>query len=137
MAKTINVKLTQIIFSDYPNLTMGVNDLAKEAGTLTFEGDFTNRLAGATGSILSPNLYVVGTMSFKALKTSPQTLEFWKQIQKTTILEGTATFNGDFAFEATARQLDVSVGEISADGSQAFVEVVIKGDFTINAQTVI
>lgn len=131
----MNIRLTEILFSDYPNLTLTVEDLTSEVATLTWQGDATNRLEGAVSSIRSPRFYVVGSISAKISKESPRALEFWKQFKKNTILTGTATFNADVEdIEGSFTKLDLMVGEVNGDGNNPALEVIIRGDLTINKE---
>lgn len=129
----MNIKLTELIFSDYPNLTLSIDDLTSEVATLTWEGEATNRLSGAMSSIRSPRFFVVGSISAKISKESPRALEFWKQFKKNTILTGTATFNADVEdLEGSLTKLDLMVGEVNGDGNNPALEVIIRGDLAIN-----
>lgn len=135
---SIDVRLTSIIFSDYPNLTLTTEDFTSEVANLSWNGDFVNRMEGLTGSILSSKLYVVASLSIKVSKESPRVLEFWKQAQNNCKLTGTATFSADIeGLETLMRKIDVSFEDIGADGNTPALGVVIRGDYLINKELVV
>lgn len=133
----INKAISNIVFSNYPQLTLLAKDLAEEMITLTVDDDFSNRLRGATSSVISPNPYAVSTVSARVLTTSPQCNALIAQCEASNTLDGNVVFTDPTKKKFLLTNLELMYKEVQGDGQQAFIEFTIRGDYQINKELVI
>jgi len=109
--------------------------LAKEAISISFDGDTSLLIGTLTGAVTSPEPYTYGTVTIHLLRTQVLADLFKTQIEFNTTM-GSVNIIGDSATLSNF-QLEncilMSLQEITFDGNQAGLIVRLRGVYNINA----
>jgi hypothetical protein len=132
---TLNRLRGSVVFADYPDLQVTSAYLAKEAISISFDGDTSLLIGTLTGAVTSPEPYTYGTVTIHLLRTQDLANAFKNQIEVNTTM-GSVNIIGD----STALdnfQLEncilMSLQEITFDGNQAGLIVRLRGVYNINS----
>lgn len=131
---TLNRLRGSIKFVNSPQLNITAPYLGKEGITLAFEGDATGNIGTMTGTVTSPEPYVIARVTANILKTNGLAAAFQTQMQNTTVL-------GDFVFTPDTSAIGTfyinnssisSLTDLSATGESATWPLVLTGYWILN-----
>lgn len=131
---TLNRLKGSIKFVNIPGLNITPPYLGKGGITLAFEGEATGIVPTMTGTVTSPEPYILARATVDILKTNGLSSAFQAQMQSTTVL-------GDFVFTPDTTALGTfyinnsaiaNPAEISATGESATWPLVLTGYWIIN-----
>lgn len=132
---TLNRLLASVVYADYQNLNVTSSYLAREAISLSFDGDTSLLLGTMTGAVTSPEPYIFGTVTIHLLRTQNLGNAYKTQIETNTTL-GSVTIYPD-STALSPFQLNncvlMSIQETAFDGQQAGLIVRVRGVYSINA----
>lgn len=132
---TLNRLLASVVYADYQNLNVTSSYLAREAISLSFDGDTSLLLGTMTGAVTSPEPYIFGTVTIHLLRTQNLGNAYKTQIETNTTL-GSVTIYPD-STALSPFQLNncvlMSIQETAFDGQQAGLIVRVRGVYAINA----
>lgn len=132
---TLNRLLASVVYADYQNLNVTSSYLAREAISLSFDGDTSLLLGTMTGAVTSPEPYIFGTVTIHLLRTQNLGNAYKTQIETNTTL-GSVTIYPD-STALSAFQLNncvlMSIQETAFDGQQAGLIVRVRGVYAINS----
>ena len=132
---TLNRLRGSVVFADFPQLQVTSSYLAKEAISISFDGDTSLLIGTLTGAVTSPEPYTYGTVTIHLLRTQFLADLFKTQIELNTTM-GSVNIIGDSATLSNF-QLEncilMSLQEITFDGNQAGLIVRLRGVYNINS----
>jgi hypothetical protein len=132
---TLNRLLASVVYADYQNLNVTSSYLAREAISLSFDGDTSLLLGTMTGAVTSPEPYIFGTVTINLLRTQNLGNAYKTQIETNTTL-GSVTIYPD-STALSPFQLNncvlMSIQETAFDGQQAGLIVRVRGVYSINS----
>jgi hypothetical protein len=132
---TLNRLRGSVVYGLFPNLNVTASYLAKEAISVSFDGDFAQLLPSLTGGVSSPEPYVFSTVTIHMLR-SQSLANAYKIQNEVSSLVGPVSVIGDssklnaFAIENTVIQ---SFQELTFDGNQPGFVVRLRGVYNVNA----
>lgn len=95
MANFLNKAWVKLIFSDAPNLNMGVRDMGADQVRVEFTENATELLDTATGFTASLNLYTKALVTVSIKKTSPVAVFYGRKYFQNSNIGGTLTLYDD------------------------------------------
>ena len=131
----INRYYNKVIFSDAPNLNVGVRDMGDEQCTATFEDDAVKRLKAATGTVASLQMFIPAQLTLTIKKTSPVANYYGERFFANGYIGGSLTLYDDTNKSYTA--LDPSIRNINLgqlNGTSPTFEVIIDANLEVNKQ---
>ena len=132
---TLNRLLASVVYADFTQLNVTSGYLAREAISLSFDGDTSLLIGTLTGAVTSPEPYIYGTVTMHLLRTQALGNAYKTQIETNTTL-GSVTVIPD-STALSPFQLNncvlMSIQETAFDGTQAGLIVRLRGVYSINA----
>ena len=132
---TLNRLLASVVYADFTQLNVTSGYLAREAISLSFDGDTSLLIGTLTGAVTSPEPYIYGTVTMHLLRTQALGEAYSNQIRTNTTL-GSVTVYPDTQvlqpFQLNNCVL-MSIQETAFDGTQAGLIVRLRGVYSINA----
>ena len=132
---TLNRLLASVVYADFTQLNVTSGYLAKEAISLSFDGDTSLLIGTLTGAVTSPEPYIYGTVTMHLLRTQALGEAYSSQIRTNTTL-GSVTVYPDTQvlqpFQLNNCVL-MSIQETAFDGTQAGLVVRLRGVYNINS----
>ena len=131
---TLNRLLGSVLWTDYPNLNITAPFLGPDGISLALEGESTTFLKTLTGTITSPEPFMVVNMSFSLLRTQSIADAYKTQMEKLATI-GNCVLRTDssnlsvYQFTNCAIQ---GVRELRINGTDAGYSVAVKGFYNIN-----
>ena len=124
-----------VVYATRPDLAVISSNLAKEAISITFEGDAAQKLPTMTGGVDSPEPYVMATVEIHLLRTQALAAAYKLAIETDTSLGsvnviGDATTLPDYQLEGCILQ---GVQGLNFDGNNPNFTVRIRGIYYTNA----
>ena len=131
---TLNRLLASVVYADFTQLNVTSGYLAREAISLSFDGDTSLLIGTLTGAVTSPEPYIYGTVTMHLLRTQALGEAYSSQIRTNTTL-GSVTVYPDTQvlqpFQLNNCVL-MSIQETAFDGTQAGLVVRLRGVYNIN-----
>ena len=132
---TLNRLRGSVVYANYPELNITSSYLAKEAISLSFDGDTSQLIGTLTGGVTSPEPYVYGTATMHILRTQSLADLYKRQIETATTMGhvtviGDSTSLGNFQLDTCVL---MSIQEMAFDGNQAGMIVRLRGIYNVNA----
>ena len=132
---TLNRLLASVVYADFTQLNVTSGYLAREAISLSFDGDTSLLIGTLTGAVTSPEPYIYGTVTMHLLRTQALGEAYSSQIRTNTTL-GSVTVYPDTQvlqpFQLNNCVL-MSIQETAFDGTQAGLVVRLRGVYNINS----
>ena len=132
---TLNRLLASVVYADFTQLNVTSGYLAREAISLSFDGDTSLLIGTLTGAVTSPEPYIYGTVTMHLLRTQALGEAYSNQIRTNTTL-GSVTVYPDTQvlqpFQLNNCVL-MSIQETAFDGTQAGLVVRLRGVYNINS----
>jgi len=132
---TLNRLLASVVYADFTQLNVTSGYLAREAISLSFDGDTSLLIGTLTGAVTSPEPYIYGTVTMHLLRTQALGEAYSQQIRTNTTL-GSVTVYPDTQvlqpFQLNNCVL-MSIQETAFDGTQAGLVVRLRGVYNINS----
>ena len=132
---TLNRLLASVVYADFTQLNVTSGYLAREAISLSFDGDTSLLIGTLTGAVTSPEPYIFGTVTMHLLRTQALGEAYSEQIRTNTTL-GSVTVYPDTQvlqpFQLNNCVL-MSIQETAFDGTQAGLVVRLRGVYNINS----
>ena len=132
---TLNRLLASVVYADFTQLNVTSGYLAREAISLSFDGDTSLLIGTLTGAVTSPEPYIYGTVTMHLLRTQALGEAYSSQIRNNTTL-GSVTVYPDTQvlqpFQLNNCVL-MSIQETAFDGTQAGLVVRLRGVYNINS----
>jgi hypothetical protein len=132
---TLNRLLANVVYADFPQLNVTAPYLAKEAISISFDGDTSQLIGTLTGAVTSPEPYVYGTVTMHLLRTQALGNAYKTQIEQNTTLGSVNVIPDTTALSPF--QLNncvlMSLNETAFDGNTAGLVVRLRGVYSINA----
>jgi hypothetical protein len=132
---TLNRLLASVVYANFTALNVTSGYLAREAISLSFDGDTSQLIPTLTGAVTSPEPYIFGTVTMHLLRTQALGNAYKTQIETNTTL-GSVTVYPDTQV-LSPFQLNncvlMSVQETTFDGTQAGLVVRLRGVYSINS----
>jgi hypothetical protein len=132
---TLNRLLASVVYADFTQLNVTSGYLAREAISLSFDGDTSLLIGTLTGAVTSPEPYIFGTVTMHLLRTQALGEAYSEQIRTNTTL-GSVTVYPDTQvlqpFQLNNCVL-MSIQETAFDGQQAGLVVRLRGVYNINS----
>ena len=132
---TLNRLLASVVYANFTNLNVTAPYLAKEAISISFDGDTALLIPTLTGAATSPEPYLFATVTIHLLRTQALGNAYKNQIETNTTLGSVTVYPdstalGQFQLNNCVLQ---SVQEMAFDGTQAGLVVRLRGVYSINA----
>jgi hypothetical protein len=132
---SLNRLLANVVYADFPQLNVTAPYLAKEAISLSFDGDTSLLIGTLTGAVTSPEPYTFGTCTMHLLRTQALGNAYKNQIETNTTM-GSVTVVPD-SIALSSFQLNncvlMSLQEVTFDGNQAGLVVRLRGVYSVNS----
>jgi hypothetical protein len=132
---TLNRLLGNVVFAQWPQLTVTAPFLGKGAISFAFEGDASQLIGTMTGAVTSPEPYVFGTVTIHLVRSQTLANVFKNQLLLNTVLGSVTVYPDTTAMAPIDIESCVlqSIQEVTFDGTQAEFVVKIRGVYSINA----
>jgi hypothetical protein len=132
---TLNRLLASVVYADFTQLNVTSGYLAREAISLSFDGDTSLLIGTLTGEVTSPEPYIYGTVTMHLLRTQALGEAYSQQIRTNTTLGSVTVFPDTQVLQPF--QLNncvlMSIQETAFDGTQAGLVVRLRGVYNINS----
>jgi len=132
---TLNRLLASVVYADFTQLNVTSGYLAREAISLSFDGDTSLLIGTLTGAVTSPEPYIYGTVTMHLLRTQALGEAYSQQIRTNTTLGSVTVFPDTQVLQPF--QLNncvlMSIQETAFDGTQAGLVVRLRGVYNINS----
>lgn len=132
---SLNLLLTSVTFPSFPSLNVTSPFFGKQFARLALEGEATRHLPVAVGVVVSPQVYLMGTLTVNLIKSQALADLYKKQWESNSVL-GSMTVRTDSstlsAFDLTSVGI-VDVREMSFSGEEPDLFVTLRGQYGINA----
>ena len=132
---TLNRLRASVVFASNQSLNITAPYLAREAISISFEGDAGLLIPTLTGGVTSPEPYQMGTITMNLVK-SQNLANFYKTQIETDVNVGDVSVISDSAtlsdYEFT-NCIITGVRDVTFDGNVAGFVVTIKGIYSVNA----
>lgn len=131
----INRYLNKVIFSDAPNLNIGVRDMGAEQTTPIFNDEAITELKTATGITMSLNLFITTNLKISVKKTSPVADYYGERYFANAYIGGSITLYDDVGRSYTGLNpaiKSIDLGQLN--GSSPTFDVVITCVLEVNKQ---
>ena len=132
---TLNRLLASVVYADFTQLNVTSGYLAREAISLSFDGDTSLLIGTLTGAVTSPEPYIYGTVTMHLLRTQALGEAYSSQIRTNTTL-GSVTVYPDTQVLQPVQLTNcvlMSSQETAFDGTQAGLVVRLRGVYNINS----
>ena len=131
---TLNRIRCSIVFADHPELQITASYMGKSMASIAFNDKFVDQIKTATGTVISPEPYVMATVNVNLLRTTTLGQQFLKQIGKTGSLGNATIYSDTNAFpEIDLVNVTVSGFNPSAyDGTDPAIHLALDGVFYVN-----
>lgn len=139
MAKTfefLNKYFTKAVFSDVPELDISAVDMGEEMISLTIDGESVKRIATATGTVASAEIFVPVTMTFAILKASPADKIYTDRFKQNGVIPGTCTLYDDVNKKWEFYKMSMSMEGFSLNASEAHRNYVVQGIMNVNTELI-
>lgn len=132
---TLNRLRGSVFYAEYPQLNVTAPYLAKEALSISFDGDTSLLIGTLTGAVTSPEPYTFGTVTMHLLRTQALADAYKAQIETTTTMGAVSVYGDSNVFSRFVLNNCVlmSLQEITFDGNQAGLVVRLRGVYNVNA----
>ena len=132
---TLNRLLASVVYADFTQLNVTSGYLAREAISLSFDGDTSLLIGTLTGAVTSPEPYIFGTVTMHLLRTQALGEAYSEQIRTNTTLGSVTVYPDTQVLQPF--QLNncflMSIQETAFDGTQAGLVVRLRGVYNINS----
>jgi hypothetical protein len=131
---TLNRLRGSVVYADFPELNITSSYLAREAISISFDGDTSQLIGTLTGAVTSPEPYTYGTVTMHLLRSQSLADAYKFQIETNTTMGavriiGDSDTLGDFLLDNCVL---MSLQELAFDGQQASMIVRLRGIYSIN-----
>lgn len=132
---TLNRLLASVVYASFPQLNVTSAYLAKEAISISFDGDTSLLIGTLTSAVTSPAPYVYGTVTIHLLRTQALGNAYKTQVETNTTMGSVTVYPDSTAL--TPFQLNncvlQTVQEMPFDGTQASLIIRLRGVYNINS----
>jgi hypothetical protein len=132
---SLTLTLTGVTIPAFPSLNITTPFFGKGFARLALEGEMTRHLPVAVGVVMSPQLYLMATLTVNLVKSQNLANLYKKQWETQTIL-GAVTVRTDSSVLSAfdLNQVGISdVREMTFNGDEADMIVTLKGQYFINS----
>jgi len=131
---TLNRLRGSVVYALYPELNVTSSYLAREAISISFDGDTSQLIGTLTGAVTSPEPYTFGTVTIHLLRSQGLSDLYKQRIEANTTM-GRVTIHGDsdvLGNFSLSNCVLMSLQELAFDGNQATFIVRLRGIYRIN-----
>jgi len=131
----LNRVLTNVIVTNYPQLSVTAPFMSKSLAVLTFEGTAVDQIGTATGLVNSPVPYIMAQVVVNLLRSQPIAAAYFAQWQAKAVL-GPIVVYPDSTVLGPFSLVNCSLTEIDPgafDGQDPSCKATIKGIYYLNA----
>lgn len=131
----LNRLRASVIWPDFPALNVTASFLGEEGVRLALEGESTTFINTLTGAVVSPEPYMIVTVTINLLKTQSLSDSYKRQMETFALL-GSCTVRPDTSTLSPYQFINCaieSVGELNFNGKVAGYAVNCKGYYPINS----
>lgn len=136
VSKILNKTFVALSFSNDTDLNINIHDLMEGVLDFDIQGDNFTELAGATGTILSANVYVRVSTTIHLRADSAKYSIWQKRFISNGSVNGSATLKFDNGAEWTLRNIRINAGSYSPSGQSGDSPFVITADLLVNADLI-
>ncbi len=132
---TLNRLLASVVYSDFGSLNVTSPYLAKEAISISFEGELSQLIGTLTGAVTSPEPYIFANVTMHLLRTQALADAYKTQIETNTTMGSVAIYPDNtvlspFQFNNCVLS---NIQEVTFDGTQAGLIIHLRGVYLINS----
>lgn len=129
----INRLLNKIKFSDNPTLDVTPYDMGSDQSTITFQNRGVERLAAATGTVVSLQIFVRVEARVSLRKTSNLIGNYRDVILGNGFVGGTVTMWDDAGNPYTAYNPSITIEDLGAlNGTEPAITFIVEADLPVN-----
>jgi hypothetical protein len=131
---TLNRLRGSVVYAIAPDLNVTSSYLAREAISISFDGDTSQLIGTLTGAVTSPEPYTYGTVTIHLLRSQHLADQYKRRIETNTTM-GRVTIHGDsnaLGNFTLNNCVLMSLQELAFDGNQATFIVRLRGIYNIN-----
>ena len=132
---TLNRLLASVVYSDFGSLNVTSPYLAKEAISISFEGELSQLIGTLTGAVTSPEPYIFANVTMHLLRTQALADAYKTQIETNTTMGSVAIYPDNTVLEPFQFNNCVlsNIQEVTFDGTQAGLIIRLRGVYLINS----
>lgn len=132
---TLNRLLASVVYSDFGSLNVTSPYLAKEAISISFEGELSQLIGTLTGAVTSPEPYIFANVTMHLLRTQALADAYKTQIETNTTMGSVAIYPDNTVLEPFQFNNCVlsNIQEVTFDGTQAGLIIHLRGVYLINS----
>ena len=131
---TLNRIRCSIVFANFPGLQITASYMGKSMASVTFNDNFVDQIKTATGTVISPEPYVMTSVAVNLLRTTPLGAAWLAQLKDTGSL-GPATIYSDTNAFPDIDLVNVTVSGFNPaayDGTDPAIHLGLQGVFYVN-----
>ena len=131
----LNKLYNKVVFSDAPELNIGAMDMGEEQTAIRLTKDAVARLATATGTVGSMEIFIPVEMDVSIDKTSPMYSQWVSRLLKNAYIGGSVTVYDDVNISYTGTKPSVSCSDFGKlNGTDPQVTFTVHANLRVNTE---